>query len=549
MADGTTHTEDWAALPWKKYQRNVYRLQRRIYRAARQGDRKRVHRLQRLLLRSWSARCLAVRRVTQENRGKRTPGVDGVAALTPKQRLRLAGTLRRLTDWTVAPIRRVYIPKPNNPNEKRDLGIPVMADRALQALVKQALEPEWEAVFEANSYGFRPGRSAHDAIEAVFNAICLKPKFVLDADIEKCFDRISHDALLAKLHAPQPVMRLARGWLKAEIMDKDERLFPEAGTPQGGVISPLLANVTLHGLESAVMAVSRRHRLIAIRYADDFVILCTDLATLLEAKVCAEAWLAEVGLRLKESKTHVTHTLDEHEGRVGFDFLGFHVRQYPVGKHRTRTYRGEPGFKTLIRPSQEAIRRHQEQIRTEIRQRQGAPQAALIAALNPIIRGWTLYYRTSVAKDVFGTLDKTTFGQLRLWTRHRHPRKSHAWGYRRYWRRRGTRDEFDDGTHSLFYHRDTAIVRHVKVRSDKSPYDGDWVYWGTRLGKDPTKPKRVTWLLRQQAGRCDHCGLPFGAVDEVEVHQRDGDRDNNRYANLALLHAHCHDQTHGASYQ
>jgi RNA-directed DNA polymerase len=201
-----------------------------------------------------------VRQVTQENRGKRTPGVDGVAALTAKQRLRLAGTLRRLTGWAVAPIRRVYIPKPNSPNEKRGLGIPVMADRALQALVKQALEPEWEAVFEANSYGFRPGRSAHDAIEAIFNAICLKPKFVLDADIEKCFDRISHDALLVKLHAPQPVMRLVRGWLKAQVVDRNKRLFPEAGTPQGGVISPLLANVALHGLESAVVAVSRRAR-------------------------------------------------------------------------------------------------------------------------------------------------------------------------------------------------------------------------------------------------------------------------------------------------
>lgn len=549
MADGTAHTEDWAALPWKQYQRNVYRLQKRIYRAARQGDWKRVHRLQRLLLCSWSARCLAVRQVTQENRGKRTPGVDGVASLTPKQRLRLTETLRRLTDWTSAPIRRMYIPKPNNPNEKRSLGIPVMADRALQALVKQALEPEWEAAFEVNSYGFRPGRSVHDAIEAIFNAICLKPKFVLDADIEKCFDRISHDALLAKLHAPQPAMRLVRGWLKAEVVDKDKRLFPEAGTPQGGVISPLLANVALHGLESAVVAVSGQYKVSVIRYADDFVILCADLTTLLEAQARAEAWLAEAGLRLKENKTHVTHTLDEHAGRVGFDFLGFHVRQYPAEKHRTRTYRGEPGFKTFIKPSQKAIRRHQEQIRMEIRQRQGAPQAALIAALNPIIRGWTLYYRTSVAKDVFGTLDKTTFGQLMQWARHRHPRKSHAWDYRRYWRRRGTRDEFDDGTHSLVYHRDTPIVRHVKVRGDKSPYDGDWVYWGTRLGKDPTKPKRVTWLLKQQAGRCSHCGLPFGAADEMEVHHRDGNRDNNRYANLALLHAHCHDQTHGASYQ
>jgi RNA-directed DNA polymerase len=180
-------TEDWKTLRWKEYQRNVYRLQRRIYQATRRGDWKRVHKLQRLLLRSWSARCLAVRQVSQDNRGKRTAGVDGVKNLTPRQRLKLARELENLADWRVAPIRRTYIPKPGT-TEERGLGIPVMADRACQALVKQALEPEWEAQFEPNSYGFRPGRSTHDAIEAIFNAICLKPKFVLDADIEKCFD-------------------------------------------------------------------------------------------------------------------------------------------------------------------------------------------------------------------------------------------------------------------------------------------------------------------------------------------------------------------------
>ena len=182
------HTEDWQALPWKKFQRNVRRLQQRIYRAERRGDWKRVRNLQRLLLRSWSARCLAVRQVTQENRGKRTAGVDGVATLKPARRLKLTQKISNLSGWRVAPIRRVYIPKPGT-NDRRGLGIPVMADRAMQALVKLALEPEWEAKFEPNSYGFRPGRSAHDAIEAIFNAICLKSKYVLDTDIEKCFDR------------------------------------------------------------------------------------------------------------------------------------------------------------------------------------------------------------------------------------------------------------------------------------------------------------------------------------------------------------------------
>jgi len=205
MAGVARHTEGWQMLPWKGFQRNVFRLQQRIYRAAQRGDWKRVHSLQRLLLRSWSARCLAVRQVTQENRGKRTPGVDGVASLTPKQRLQLARNLRNLSDWQVAPIRRTYIPKPGTA-EKRGLGIPVMADRAMQALVKLALEPEWEAQFGPNSYGFRPGRSTHDAIEAIFNIICLKPKYALDADIEKCFDRINHIALLQKINTIQPVL-------------------------------------------------------------------------------------------------------------------------------------------------------------------------------------------------------------------------------------------------------------------------------------------------------------------------------------------------------
>src|SRR3972149_147864 len=304
------HTEGWDTAPWKAYQRNVYPLQQRIYRAARRGDHKRVRNLQRLLLRSWSARCLAVRQVSQDNRGKRTPGVDGVASLTPSQRLALAKNLHHRNRWTADPTRRTYIPKPNG--EQRALGIPTMRERARQALVKQALEPEWEAVFEPNSYGFRPGRSTHDAIEAIFNFIRLQPKYVLDADIEKCFDRISHEGLLAKLHAPQPVMRLIRDWLKAGILEDSQLLFPEAGTPQGGVLSPLLANIALHGFETFVSRNGRKHRVVVIRYADDFVILCDDLDVLLEAKTRAESWLAEMGLRLKAEKTHITHTLNDH---------------------------------------------------------------------------------------------------------------------------------------------------------------------------------------------------------------------------------------------
>jgi RNA-directed DNA polymerase len=259
----------WQDLPWKDFQRSVFKLQKRIYQAALCDDRKSVHKLQRLLIHSWSARCLAVRRVAQDNRGKRTAGIDGVKRLSPRQRLELALTLT-LTQ-TAQPVRRIWIPKPGK-KELRPLGIPVMRDRAEQALALLALEPEWEARFEPNSYGFRPGRSAHDAIEAIFQAICLQSKYVLDADIAQCFDRIDHQALLDKLDTFPVLRRAVRAWLKAGIMEGEE-LFPteHRGTPQGGVISPLLANIALHGLEQAIATVktgtARKARL--VRYADD----------------------------------------------------------------------------------------------------------------------------------------------------------------------------------------------------------------------------------------------------------------------------------------
>jgi RNA-directed DNA polymerase len=542
-ADGATRTEDWQTLPWATYQRNVYRLQKRIYQATQRGDWQGVHKLQRLLLRSWSARCLAVRQVSQDNRGKRTAGVDGVKNLTPPQRLRLVRRLAHLRRWRVAPIRRTYIPKPGT-TERRGLGIPVMADRACQALVKQALEPEWEAQFEPNSYGFRPGRSAHDALEAIFKTIQRQPKFVLDADIEKCFDRINHAALLRKLRTPPLMRRLVRDWLQAGIVEGGVTLFPAAGTPQGGVISPLLANIALHGFEQAMSAISQRYRITLIRYADDFVALCQDLPTIIAVQEAAEKWLAEMGLCLKATKTHLTHTLDEYAGQTGFDFLGFHVRQYRVGQYRTATYRGAPGHKTLITPADKGVQRHTAQIGALIHQRRGAPQAAVIAALNPVISGWSLYYRTCVAKRTFNKLDALLHGQLMGWTAHRHPQRGYRWRYQRYWRQEGTRRVFSDGEHPLRSHAATPIKRHIKVRGAKSPFDGDGVYWGARLAHDPTQPARVSRLVQQQQGRCGNCGLPLTTEDVLEIHHRDGNHRNDGATNLVLLHAHCHDQSH-----
>ena len=242
-------TVEWNQVNWRKLERKIYKLQKRIYRASQRGDVKIVRRLQKMLMNSWSAKALSVRRVTQDNQGKKTAGVDGLKSLTPKQRLTLIGELN--LGCKVSPTRRVWIPKPGT-EEKRPLGIPTMKDRALQALVKLALEPEWEAQFEPNSYGFRPGRSCHDAIEAIYTSINQKAKYVLDGDIAKCFDRIDHKALLNKLNSFPAICRQIRAWLKAGVMDNMQYFDTSEGTPQGGVISPLLANIALHGMENRI---------------------------------------------------------------------------------------------------------------------------------------------------------------------------------------------------------------------------------------------------------------------------------------------------------
>ena len=294
---------------------------------------KQYAKFQRFLMNSRSAKLLAVRKVTQDNRGKGTAGVDVVKALTPPQRLKLAHSVR--IGHKASAVRRVWIPKPET-DEQRPLGIPTIHDRARQTLVKLALEPEWEARFEATSYGFRPGQSCHDAIEAIFNAAAHLEKYVLDADIAKCFGRINHDALLDKLNTSPKLRRQIKAWLKVGVLDNGE-LPTERGTRQGGTISPLVANVALHGMEEllAQRFPTKLHKRFyapqVIRYADDLVVLHKDRAIIEQCQEVLAEWLQNMGLELKPSKTRIAHTRNTLVGEPGFSFLGFNIRQYAVG--------------------------------------------------------------------------------------------------------------------------------------------------------------------------------------------------------------------------
>ncbi len=345
---------------------------------------------------------------------------------------------------------------------------------------------------------------------------------------------------IAKLNSIPTINRLVRGWLKAGIFENGEISASEAGTPQGGIASPLLANIALHGLETVIMAAfPKRHRPAIIRFADDFVILCEDVAMLQTARNLAEKWLAEMGLTLKPNKTFITHMLYEYEGRTGFDFLGFTVRQFVVGKHHSKR-----GYKVVIKPSVKAQKRHLEQMEELIRTHRGSNQTALIAALNPRIRGWSNYHRACSAKKIFNRMDHQLHWKLSKWAKWQNPRKSCVWRKNRHWLRKRNRFDFSDGKATLAKYADTPIKRYVKVQGNKTPFDGDWAYWIDRLGRDPSKSKRVVTLLKRQEGRCMLCGLRFTSEDHLEVHHRDGNHNDNTPANLVLLHGHCHDEVH-----
>jgi RNA-directed DNA polymerase len=502
---------DWSQIDWRQAEAIVRRLRQRIFTASKAGDLERVRRLQRLMLRSRSNSLVSVRRVTEHNAGRLTAGVDGEVVLSPEAKLELVDRVAHPVEpFKALPVRRVYIPKRGSSTKRRPLGIPVITDRVHQARVVNALEPEWEARFEAKSYGFRPGRGCHDAIQAIFEVVKGKsPKrlWVLDADLAGAFDRISHNHILAML-GTFPARGMVAQWLKAGVVEAGRLHRTEEGTPQGGVVSPVLLNVALHGMETAAGVRYRPDGWIrvdspvVIRYADDLVALCHTRQGAREVKARLAAWLTPRGLAFNEDKTRVV-TLSE-----GFDFLGFNVRRY--------------GTKPLIRPSKAAVRRIRERLRTELRSLRGSNAQAVIKRLNPIIRGWAAYYRTQVSSQTFKALDQYLWQLTYRWALLGHRNKSRPWVFARYFgkfnRSRQDRWVFGDRKSGAYMHRFawTGIVRHQIVRHRASPDDPTLAdYWAARRRKAPLPINHTRLRLYQaQNGRCAICRGALHAVED-----------------------------------
>ena len=448
---------NWKAIDWPTVHREVRRLQLRIAKAIRAGKRGKARSLSWLLTHSHSARLLAVKRVTG-NKGAKTPGVDNVIWRTDRQKLNAVQNLKR-RGYRPQPLRRHYIPKKNG--KLRPLSIPTLRDRAMQALHALALKPIAETLGDRNSYGFREGRSCADAIGQCFCALAKRyaPVWVLEGDIKACFDRISHAWLLKSIPMDK---RMLRQWLAAGYWEKG-RLFPtQEGTPQGGIISPLLANLTLDGLEQAIRSriKIRRDQVNFIRYADDFIVTARTKETLEQiVKPAVTAFLAERGLELSEQKTTITHI------EAGFNFLGQNVRKY---KNKLLIKPAKDGWKALVQKTRETIKGTH-----------GQTAATLIRKLNPMLRGWANYHRHVCSGKTFWTLDRIVNHQVLRWARRTHPNKSYGWLKRKYYSAGGVfgfsaRTRTDTGESRvlrLYSIAKTVIERHIKVRGDANPYD------------------------------------------------------------------------------
>ncbi|MGI2909598.1 group II intron reverse transcriptase/maturase [Tolypothrix sp. VBCCA 56010] len=490
------HSESWKNLPWKKFRRDLFRLQKRLFKAVRVGDMRKAQSLQKLILKSIAARFLAIRQVTQLNAGKKTAGIDGKAFLNFKERFALEELLKSSShNWHHNKLREIPIPKKDG--KKRILKVPTIADRAWQCLAKYALEPAHEATFHARSYGFRPGRSAHDAQKFLFLNLNSKAngidKRVIELDIEKCFDRIAHKAIMSRLIAPLGLRDGIFRCLKSGVNPQ----FPEQGTPQGGVISPLLANIALNGIEEI-------HQ--SVRYADDMVIILKNEDDADEILKKISQFLADRGMNVSEKKTKLTTSTD------GFDFLGWYFKVQSNG--RFRSVPSVNNFKTIRQKIKHIVNNSN----------YGAEDKA--KKLAPLVRGWRNYHK-------FCKMDGARFSLY-----HTQHRTYKVFNKETKQDRHTSKKLLDKAFPTVPY----SENKHVNVKGDKSPFDGDIVYWSQRNSK--LYSDTTSKALKRQNHKCGQCGLKCMTEESIHLHHIDGNHNNWKVKNLLAVHESCHDYNH-----
>jgi RNA-directed DNA polymerase len=500
------YSESWKNLNWKKFRKDIFRLQCRVFKAIREGNKRKALSLQKLILKSKAARFLAIRQVSQLNAGKKTAGIDGKKSLTFKERFELEALLKAsCNNWHHQKLRSIPIPKKDGTT--RMLKIPTIADRAWQCLAKYALEPAHEATFHARSYGFRPGRSAHDAQRILFNNLKSSSnginKRVIELDIEKCFDRISHTTIMDNLIAPEGMKKGIFRCLKAGINPE----FPEQGTPQGGVVSPLLANIALNGIEELhKFRYAGQWVFPSIRYADDMVIILKPEDNATEILERINEFLASRGMKVSEKKTKITAATD------GFDFLGWHFKVQSNGKFRCT-------------PSVDNYKKFRQKVKAIVNcSNYGSKVKA--EKLAPIVRGWRNYHR-------FCKMDGSRFS---LW--HTHLRTWKVFNRES----KNSKESTTKLIEKAFPYVPYSEFKHFNVKGEKSPFDGDMVYWSERNSN--LYDGETSKALKRQNHTCGKCGLKCTSEERVHLHHIDGNHNNWKIKNLIAVHESCHDYTH-----